>query len=71
MTAVAVPATALASPATVTSECTQFGTVLLPQNAPPPKQGLITVVVNGQNITTEAVPGPCAAPGFVKLATGG
>jgi hypothetical protein len=57
--------------ATVTMMCTQFGTALLPANAPPVKGGIITVEVNGQIITTHAVPGPCNAPGFVKVALGG
>lgn len=57
--------------ATVTQECTQFGTALLPANAPPVKAGIITVEVNGQIITTHAVPGPCNAPGFVKVILGG
>ena len=57
--------------ATVTMLCTQFGTALLPANAPPVKGGIITVEVNGQIITTHAVPGPCNAPGFVKVALGG
>src|SRR6266568_1007205 len=38
--------------ATVTMMCTQFGTALLPANAPPVKSGIITVEVNGQIITT-------------------
>jgi hypothetical protein len=57
--------------ATVTMLCTQFGTALLPANAPPVKGGIIAVEVNGQIITTPAVPGPCNAPGFVKVALGG
>jgi hypothetical protein len=57
--------------ATVTMMCTQFGTALLPANAPPVKGGIITVEVNGQIITTHAVPGPCNAPGFVKVVLGG
>jgi hypothetical protein len=64
--AVAVPAYA-GGPANVTMVCTDFGTALLPANAPPPKGGIITVVVNGQDITTHFVPGPCNAPGFVKV----
>ena len=56
--------------ATVTMMCTQFGTALLPANAPPVKSGIITVEVNGQIITTQAVPGPCNAPGFVKVVLG-
>jgi hypothetical protein len=66
----AAPAYA-AGAATVTAECTQFGTALLPANAPPVKGGIITVEVNGQIITTQAVPGPCNAPGFVKVMLGG
>jgi len=64
-------AQAAQAPATVTMMCTQFGTALLPANAPPVKGGIITVEVNGQIITTHAVPGPCNAPGFVKVALGG
>jgi hypothetical protein len=56
--------------ATVTMMCTQFGTALLPANAPPVKGGILTVEVNGQIITTHAVPGPCNAPGFVKVILG-
>ncbi len=52
--------------AEVTTVCTQFGSVVLPPG-PPPKQGLITVEVNGRVVTTRFVPGPCAAPGFVQL----
>ena len=63
--AVTVPAYASGA-ANVTMVCTQFGTALLPANAPPIKGGIITVVVNGQVITTHFVPGPCNAPGFVK-----
>ena len=63
--AVTVPAYA-SGPANVTMVCTQFGTALLPANAPPIKGGIITVEVNGQVITTHFVPGPCNAPGFVK-----
>jgi hypothetical protein len=58
-----------AAPATVTTMCTEFGTALLPENAPPVRGGVITVEVNGQIITTQAVPGPCNAPGFVKVVT--
>jgi hypothetical protein len=57
--------------ATVTRMCTQFGTALLPANAPPVKGGIITIEVNGQIINTHAVPGPCNAPGFVKVVLGG
>ena len=67
--AVAAPAYA-AGAANVTMVCTQFGTALLPANAPPVKGGIITVVVNGQDITTTSVPGPCNAPGFVKVKGG-
>jgi hypothetical protein len=49
--------------------CTEFGTALLPPG-PPPKSGVVTVIVHGQTITTAFVPGPCQAPGFVKV-TGG
>ena len=59
-------APAQAEPATVTTVCTEFGTALLPENAPPVKAGLITVVVRGEVVTTRYVPGPCNAPGFVK-----
>ena len=57
--------------ATVTAVCTEFGTALLPANAPPVKGGIITVEVNGRIIATQAVPGPCNAPGFVKVVSGG
>jgi hypothetical protein len=56
-------------PATVTHVCTEFGTALLPPG-PPPRSGVLTVIVGGQTITTRFVPGPCQAPGFVKVATG-
>ena len=56
---------AFAGAATVTTICTEFGTVTLPPG-PPPKQGLITVEVNGRLVTAHWVPGPCAAPGFLK-----
>ena len=55
-------------PADVTMVCTQFGTAILPENAPPIKAGVITIEVDGQLITTQFVPGPCNAPGFVKVA---
>jgi hypothetical protein len=63
-------APAQAEPATVTTVCTEFGTALLPENAPPVKGGLITVVVRGEVIATTYVPGPCNAPGFVKVQGG-
>ena len=69
--AVGMTAPAYAAPATVTEVCTEFGTALLPENAPPVKAGILTVEVNGQVITTQAVPGPCNAPGFVKVVSGG
>jgi hypothetical protein len=56
---------AFAGAATVTTICTEIGTVTLPPGSPP-KQGLITVEVNGRVVTTHWVPGPCAAPGFLK-----
>ena len=58
------------SASSVTMVCTEFGTVSLPPG-PPPAQGLITVSVHGQLVTTHFVPGPCAAPGFLKHADGG
>lgn len=63
-------APAQAEPATVTTVCTEFGTALLPENAPPVKGGVITVVVGGEVITTTYVPGPCNAPGFVQVQGG-
>jgi hypothetical protein len=63
-------APAQAEPATVTTVCTEFGTALLPANAPPVKSGVITVVVGGEVITTTYVPGPCNAPGFVQVQGG-
>jgi hypothetical protein len=63
-------APAQAEPATVTTVCTEFGTALLPDNAPPLKGGLITVVVRGEVVTTTYVPGPCNAPGFVQVQGG-
>ena len=59
-----------AEPATVTTVCTEFGTALLPENAPPLRGGLITVVVGGELVTTTYVPGPCNAPGFVQVQGG-
>lgn len=56
-------------PAVVTHVCTEFGTALLPPG-PPPRSGQLTVIVDGQTITTRFVPGPCQAPGFVRVATG-
>jgi hypothetical protein len=61
---------AQAEPATVTTVCTEFGTALLPENAPPVKGGVITVVVGGEVVTTTYVPGPCNAPGFVQVQGG-
>jgi hypothetical protein len=70
VTALASTAPAMAdSAASVTMVCTQFGTVSLPPG-PPPAQGVITVSVNGRVVTTTFVPGPCAAPGFLKHAGG-
>ena len=54
--------------ATVSTVCTEFGTVVLPPG-PPPAQGVIAVVMHGNIVTTAFVPGPCAAPGFVKRAS--
>ena len=64
-----IPAAAAQEPATVTMVCTEFGTALLPPG-PPPKSGVVTVIVDGQTITTAFVPGPCQAPGFVLVAPG-
>ena len=64
---VAAPAHAAA---TVDMMCTGYGTAVLPANAPPMRAGTITVEVNGQVIVTKAVPGPCNAPGFVKVVLG-
>jgi hypothetical protein len=64
-----IPAAAAQEPATVPMVCTEFGTALLPPG-PPPKSGVVTVIVAGQTITTVFVPGPCQAPGFFKV-TGG
>ena len=63
------PSPAESVPATVTKMCTEFGTALLPENAPPMRGGVLTVEVNGRIITTKALPGPCNAPGFVKVVT--
>jgi hypothetical protein len=64
-----IPAAAAQEPATVTMVCTEFGTALLPPGSPS-KSGVVTVIVGGQTITTAFVPGPCQAPGFVKVAGG-
>jgi len=64
---IAAPANAAA---TTDRMCTEFGTALLPANAPPVRGGILTVEVNGRLIVTKAVPGPCNAPGFVKVVLG-
>jgi hypothetical protein len=64
-----IPAAAAQEPATVTTVCTEFGTALLPPG-PPPRSGVVTVIVGGQTITTAFVPGPCQAPGFVEVSGG-
>ena len=68
--AAGITAPAYAGAATTDRMCTEFGTALLPANAPPVKGGIVTVEVNGQLVTTRAVPGPCNAPGFVKVVFG-
>ena len=49
------------SAADVNLVCSRYGTTKLPPG-PPSANGLITIVVRGQTITTTYVPGPCSVP---------